>query len=180
MILTEAGTYTEAQLVTSLKDRNEKTFGLLYDQYSRAIFNVIYQLIPDQVQAEDVLQLVFLKIWKNIDQYDPSKGRLFTWMLNIARNQAIDVVRSKEFNNQGKTIPLSDNVYEKQVPGEIRDAGLNKVIAQLPPENRKLLQLSYFMGYTQEEISKILDIPLGTVKTRLRTIILQLRKQLSK
>jgi RNA polymerase sigma factor (sigma-70 family) len=179
--LTEAITYTESQLVMALKEKNEKAYGLLYDQYSRALFNVIYQLIPDQAQAEDALQLVFVKIWKNIDQFDASKGRLFTWMLNIARNQSIDVIRSKDFNNQAKTKSLTDNVYDNQVPGQaIKDAGLNKMIEQLPVESRKLLQLSYFMGYTQDEIARMLGIPLGTVKTRLRTIILQLRKQVAK
>ena len=101
-------------------------------------------------------------------------------MLNIARNQSIDRTRSKEFNNRTKTTELSENVYNvRQVEIRMDDVGLKKTLSNLPEENRRLLELAYFQGYTQEEISKILNIPLGTVKTRIRSTIIQLRKILS-
>jgi RNA polymerase sigma-70 factor (ECF subfamily) len=81
--LTQIITYTEEELVEKLKLKNEQAFGFLYDHYSKALYSVIYQMIPHQEIAEDLLQQVFLKIWKNIQLYDASKGRLFTWMLNI-------------------------------------------------------------------------------------------------
>ena len=169
--------YTEIELVESLKLRDENAYSYLYDNYSKALFTIIYQVVPQQESAEDILQQVFLKIWKNIESYDASKGRIYTWMINLARNQALDHIRSKEFNKQNKTSELTENVYKDEVAAEgIRDAGLNKVLEQLPEENRKLLEFSYFQGYTQSEISEMMNIPLGTVKTRLRTTIIQLRK----
>lgn len=173
--------YNEAELLAGLQSHDEQVFGYLYDRYSKALFSVILQIIPQQEIAEDVLQEVFLKIWRNIGSYDETKGRLYTWILNIARNQAIDRTRSKEFNNRTKTTELSETVYSsgQTVNAAIDDVGLKKTLSNLPEESRKLLELAYFQGYTQEEISKLLNIPLGTVKTRIRATIIQLRKILS-
>lgn len=161
---------------------DEQAFGYLYDHYSKALFTIIAGIISQHDIAEDVLQETFVKIWQNIQAYDSSKGRLYTWMLNVARNQAIDRTRSKDFNTNNKTIELSDNVYnnEKGVNIKMDDVGLKKTLSRLPEDLRKLLDLAYFQGYTQEEISKILSIPLGTVKTRIRTTLLQLRKIVGK
>jgi RNA polymerase sigma-70 factor (ECF subfamily) len=179
--LTQTVTYTEAELLQSLQLHDEQAFGFLYDRYSKALFSIILQVIPQQEWAEDVLQEVFVKIWQNIKSYDETKGRLYTWMLNIARNQAIDRTRSKDFNNRSKTTELSENVYNNSQGAEAKmdDVGLKKMLSNLPEENRKLLELAYYQGYTQEEISKMLNIPLGTVKTRIRSTIIQLRKILS-
>ena len=178
MILLAKRIYTESELLEGLRAHDEQAFGYLYDNYSKALFGIIYQIIPQQEIAEDLLQEVFLKIWQNIHQYEPGKGRLFTWILNIARNQAIDRTRSKDFNKQAKTISITENVYsnEKGINSKIDDIGLKKIINGLPDDNRKLLELAYFQGYTQEEIAKELNIPLGTVKTRIRATIGQLRK----
>lgn len=173
--------YTESELLQGLQSHDEQAYGFLYDNYSKALFGIIYQLIPQQEVAEDILQEVFVKIWQNIKSYDATKGRLYTWMLNIARNQAIDRTRSKDFNNSNKTTELSENVYTDKGTTEIKmdDIGLRRTLDNLPEENRKLIELAYFQGYTQEEIAKLLNIPLGTVKTRIRTTIIQLRKILS-
>ncbi|MDQ3277619.1 MAG: sigma-70 family RNA polymerase sigma factor [Bacteroidota bacterium] len=173
-------TYTEVELVQGLKLHDEQAYSYFYDNYGKAIFGIIYQVVPQQEVAEDILQEVFVKVWKNIGSYDPSKARLYTWVLNIARNQAIDHTRSKEFNKEGKTISLSDNVNtgERPVQSSYQDAGLKKIVESLPEDSRKLLELSYFLGYTHEEIADMLKIPLGTVKTRLRTTIIELRKVL--
>lgn len=171
-------TYSETELVAKLQAHDQAAFSYLYDHYSKALFTIIYQVVAQQEVAEDVLQEVFVKIWQNVRAYDASKGRLYTWMLNIARNSAIDRTRSKEFNKQAKTTELTDNVYEGKdgVHSRIDDIGLKKTIERLPEENRRLLELSYFQGYTQDEIAKMLGIPLGTVKTRIRSTLLQLRK----
>lgn len=179
--MTQAVTYTEPELLEGLQLHDEQAFSFLYDRYSKALFSIILQVIPQQELAEDVLQEVFIKIWQNIKSYDETKGRLYTWMLNIARNQAIDRTRSKDFNNRSKTTGLSETVYNQQkvVESKVDDIGLKKILSNLPEENRKLLVLAYFQGYTQDEISKMLNIPLGTVKTRIRATIIQLRKILS-
>ena len=177
--LSSTTTYTEEVLLERLQSHDEQAYSFLYDRYSKALFAVITQIIPQQEIAEDVLQEVFVKIWQHIRSYDPGKGRLYTWMLNIARNQAIDRTRSKDFNKGNKTTGLSDNVYNRNTELRIDDVGLKKTLNNLPEENRKLLELAYFQGYTQEEISKLLSIPLGTVKTRIRATIMQLRTILS-
>ncbi len=161
-----------------LQAHDQAAFSYLYDHYSKALFTVIYAVVPQTEVAEDVLQEVFVKIWQNVRSYDSSKGRLYTWMLNIARNSAIDRTRSKDFNKQAKTTVLTENVYgdKDAVHSSINDIGLKKTLERLPEENRRLLELSYFQGYTQDEISKMLDIPLGTIKTRIRSTLLQLRK----
>jgi len=176
--LTQGLTYTEAELLQGLQAHDEHAFSFLYDHYSKALFSIILPIIPQQELAEDVLQEVFVKIWQNIKLYDASKGRLYTWMLNIARNQSIDRTRSKDFNNRSKTTELSETVYNNRQGAEakIDDVGLTKTLSQLPDESRKLLELAYYQGYTQEEIANMLNIPLGTVKTRIRTTIIHLRK----
>lgn len=170
--------YTEEALLQSLRLHDEQAYSYLYDQYSKALFVAILKIVPQQEIAEDVLQDVFIKIWQNIQTYDASKGRLYTWMLNIARNQAIDRTRSKEFSNRSKTTPL---LQTAQLPAEgiekqMQDAGLKKTLDVLNQECRQILELAYFQGYTHEEISKILTLPLGTVKTRIRKTMMQLRK----
>lgn len=160
-----------------LQERNEKAFGYLYDNYSGAIYGIINSIVIDKDIANDVLQNVFINIWRKIESYDASKGRLFTWMLNIARNASIDEIRSKGFRQSQKNQSLNDNV---DIPGAstgpaTEDVGLKKVLANLKSEWRVLLDMSYFQGFTHEEISKILDIPLGTVKTRIRSALSQLR-----
>ena len=170
--------YTEQELLEGLRQHDQQSYSYLYDNYSSALFTVIFNIVSMQELAEEVLQEVFLKIWQNIDSYDVRKGRLYTWMINIARNQAIDKTRSREFSNQTKTTGLTDNVNEINVVHESgpKDIGLLQTINKLPDENRKLLELAYFQGYTHEEISQMLGIPLGTIKTRIRTTIIQLRK----
>lgn len=169
--------YSEQELVASLQLRNEQAFSYLYDNYSGALFGIVNSIVIDKESASDVLQNVFVNIWRKIESYDAAKGRLFTWMLNIARNAAIDEVRSKGFNDTQKNQSLSENV---DIPGAITgpsvdDVGLKKVLMSLKEEMRILVDMSYFQGFTHEEISKALNIPLGTVKTRIRTALIQLR-----
>ena len=167
----------------ALKERNDQAFGFLYDNYAGALYSIIKQIIIDKPEiASDVLQEVFINIWRKIDTYDQTKGRLFTWMLNIARNAAIDTLRSKSYQNSQKNQELPENVY-KAVTDQITqqnvdNIGLKKVLERLKPEHRALVELSYFKGFTHEEIAEMMSIPLGTVKTRIRNALLQLREYL--
>ncbi len=160
-----------------LQQRNEQGFAYLYDNYSAALFGIVNGIVTDKEIANDVLQNVFVNIWRKIDSYDASKGRLFTWMLNIARNASIDEIRSKGFRDSQKNQPLGENVDSagSSVGPAIDDVGLRKVLSKLKGELRLLVDMSYFQGFTHEEISKALDIPLGTVKTRIRSALIQLR-----
>lgn len=173
----ETRTYTEEELVQLLKQRTQAGFNYLYDNYSGALFNVIVSILQDKELASDVLQEVFIKIWKQIEQYNAEKGRLFTWMVNISRNASIDTLRSKGYNTQKQNRTLTENVYEAagNTTVETDNIGLRKIISNLKGEHKILIELAYFQGYTQDEISKILNIPLGTVKTRLRSALIKLK-----
>ena len=160
-----------------LNEQSNDAFNYLYDNYSGAIYTIINQIVPDKDTANDVMQEVFVNIWRKIKTYDAAKGRLFTWMLNIARNAAIDKVRSRGFRDGQRThaIPNGESGPVISANPAVSDVGLQKVLTTLNEEYRKLIDLSYFQGFTHEEIAKMLGIPLGTVKTRIRSAISQLR-----
>ncbi len=152
----------------------------VYDQYAGALYGAVMRIVQSEVFAEEVLQDTFIKIWKNIHQYDRTKGRFFTWMMRIARNEAIDKLRSAEAKRQSKTTSIDDHVYkvDQNHKAEIKidDIGIKDLLDQLSASDRKILDLIYFKGYTHVQASEILDMPLGTVKTRLRLGIGQLRR----
>jgi len=133
--------------------------------------------------AEEVLQDVFLKIWDKVESYDPAKGKLFTWMLNLTRNQAIDKTRSKEISKSRKTDDL-DNLVNQIDNAEhaelfVDSIGLKEVLDRLPESQRFVVEFLYLKGYSQSELAKEFDIPLGTVKTRLRLGMIELRSILN-
>ena len=126
-----------------------------------------------------MLQEVFVKIWKNIDSYNTSKGRLYTWMLNIARNSSIDKLRSKNFNNNQKNLSADNFVHllddNAKTINKIDAIGIKEFIKKLKPKCIQLIDLLFFKGYTQQEASEELEIPLGTVKTQNRNCMNELR-----
>ena len=139
--------------------------------------------MKDEDIAEELLQDVFLKIWDKIENYDAGKGKLFTWMLNIARNQAIDKTRSKEMSKGKKTDDIDNlvNRIDSKSYGELQvDAiGLKEVLDRLSKDQKFVVDHLYLKGYTQSELAEEFDIPLGTVKTRLRLAMVELRSFLS-
>lgn len=175
-----ATTYNEEELVLLLKQQSREAFNYLYQQYGAVLYGVINKVVYDEQTAQDVLQDVFVKIWTNIDQYNAQKGRLYTWMINIARNASIDKLRSKGEIMKGK-IHTGENVVSNLEQGMKTEfatdtIGLRKMVASLKPEYETIISLAYFKGYTLDEISKTLGIPLGTVKTRMRSGMQQLRE----
>ena len=167
-------------MVYLLQRRDQQAFSYLYDNYAGALNGIIYRLVEDRELSEDILQEVFLKIWNNFASYDTRKGRLFTWMINIARNLTIDTLRSKEYKKQGKIsgdeISVSNFSADSKIMEKFDGLGLRKQLLNLKPEQRSIIDLAYFKGFTQDEIARELSIPLGTVKTRMRAAILELRK----
>ncbi|MBL7702068.1 MAG: sigma-70 family RNA polymerase sigma factor [Ferruginibacter sp.] len=174
--------YSEEQLVALLQNKDQQAFSYLYDNYSAALNGIIYRMVENRELAEDILQEVFVKIWNNFSSYDTGKGRLFTWMLNIARNLTIDTLRSKGYKKQGKISGDENSVNNLTDDGRMAERfdamGIRKQLENLKPEQRSIIDLAYFNGYTQDEISKEMGIPLGTVKTRMRAAIIELRKLL--
>jgi len=166
-------------IVQLLRNRDDKGMEALFDQYSGSLFGIITRIIPQRHIAEDVLQRSFIKIWDNIDKYDRSAGTLFTWISVIARNTALDHRKSKSFQEDAKTGTLDNVVYTRSITLE-SGSGIDvaKMLDALEDKYRIVLEYAYLRGYTQQEISETLEIPLGTVKTRLRMAIGILRDYL--
>ncbi len=173
----------ESQLIYLLIQKDHNALAYLYDHYAPALYGVIKRIVKTDSIAEEVLQDAFVKIWDKIHYYDAKKGKFFTWMLNISRNLAIDKSRSKEFTRKSKTDSIENNVSlitpETYVEQKIKDTGLRDLLHHLSPEQQMIINLIYFEGYTHTEVSDEYDIPLGTVKTRLRSALIKLRKLLN-
>jgi RNA polymerase sigma factor (sigma-70 family) len=171
---------SEEELVLSLQHREKIAVEALYDMYSASLFGVISRIINDTAIAEDVLQETFVKIWHSFSSYSTEKGRLFTWMVNIARNLAIDKIRSKDFKNQNKNQEIENNVTfideQRNTVYKPELMGVKDLVQTLKPEQKLIVELVYFKGYTHVEAAEELGIPLGTIKTRLRMAIQELRK----
>ncbi len=171
--------YSEEQLIFLLKEKNETGFHHLYDHYSGALYGVILRIVQSKEYTEEIIQDVFVKIWNSIHQYDASKGRFYTWMINIARNTAIDYLKSKGFQNELKNQSLPDFVYDSTELSTTNDSsdyiGFASVLESLETDKKELIDLAYYQGYTQNEISEKLKIPLGTVKTKMRNALMKLK-----
>lgn len=166
----------DQQLIIRLQAQDRAAIGVLYDAYGAALFGVVLRIVQQRELAEQVLQDTFVKAWRNGARYDASKGRLFTWLLNIARNTAIDATRTTHFQKSRKTDSADTLVHspggESIHPDQI---GVREVVNRLDEKYRVLIDLIYFKGYTQEEVAEETGIPLGTIKTRLRYAINELR-----
>lgn len=169
-------------LVDSFKKKDITAFEKLYAMYSQNICGVINTIVKNEDLAQEICQDVFIKIWNNAENYNASKGRFFTWVLNIARNAAIDEIRSKSYKNEKKNLSATYFVGILEQPddisGQIDSKRLKKLILNLKEKCVQLIELLYYRGYTQKEAAEELDIPVGTIKTRNRSCISQLRKNI--
>lgn len=181
-ILTGYKHTSEETLVAALQRKDRSALEYLYDHYSGALLGVISRIIKREELAEEILQDVFLKIWDRIETYDAAKGKLFTWMLNIARNQAIDKTRSKEFSKGKKTDDIETLVSKVDknefTETQVESIGLLELLKRLPEEQRFVIDQHYLRGYTQAEMAEEFNLPLGTVKTRMRLAMIELRNLL--
>ena len=172
----------ESELVSQLQQKDSKAFSYLYDHYAPSLYGVIYRILGSEEIAQDVLQESFVKVWNNIEQYNAIKGRLFTWVLNVARNTAIDKLRSREVKNQQQRDSLTSKQARNKSDSNAQQIGefigLNDVIKKLRPEHKLIIDMMYFEGYTQVEVADKLGVPLGTVKTRARAALEHLRSLL--
>jgi RNA polymerase sigma factor (sigma-70 family) len=178
----QANLINTSEFVFLLKQKTKYGFTILYDKYAASLYGVISRIVTDPSASEDVLQEVFVKVWNNIGQYDESKGAFYTWLVNIARNAAIDHLRTVQRKVQLKNQMGLANEYidERQLYHPAENLGLKTSIAKLEQKYRAVIDLLYFYGCTQEEVAKILNLPLGTVKTRARAALQILRNQLTK
>lgn len=170
-------------LVENFRNKDQKAFEKLYGMYSDNICGVINSIVKNTDIAEEICQDVFVKAWNNSESYNSSKGRFFTWMLNIARNAAIDQVRSKSYKNSKQNLS-SDffvNILEdsNDLNNEVDTIGIKSLLTNLKEKCVQIIDLLYFKGYTQKEASEELAIPIGTVKTRNRSCISQIRSNIA-
>ncbi|WP_178987908.1 RNA polymerase sigma factor [Winogradskyella schleiferi] len=166
-------------LVDQFQAKDEIAFKKLYDMYSKSIHGVVYNIVKDTAIADELMQDVFIKAWHKADTYSSKKGRFFTWILNIARNAAIDKTRSKAFKQSKQNLHADyfvDIIAGHDNLDDSTDAiGIKKFVTQLGEKCKAVIELLYFKGFTQKEASEELQMPIGTVKTRNRNCIKQLR-----
>lgn len=166
-------------LVSQFKNKDHRAFETLYGMYSKSIHGVVYNIVRDSDIADELMQDVFIKAWNNAQTYSSQKGRFFTWILNIARNAAIDKTRSKAFKQSKQNLDADffvDIITSNDNLDASTDAiGIKKFVTQLGQKCKEVIELLYFKGYTQKEASETLAIPIGTIKTRNRNCIGELR-----
>lgn len=166
-------------LIENFKQKDEKAFETLYNMYSESMQGVIYNIVRDKDIAEEVMQDVFIKAWHNASSYSSEKGRFFTWILNIARNAAIDKTRSKAFKKTKQNLDADFfvNILESSdsLDSSTDAIGIKKFVKKLKEKCKAVIELLYFKGFTQVEASEALDMPVGTIKTRNRNCIKELR-----
>ncbi|MFT6320949.1 MAG: RNA polymerase sigma-70 factor (ECF subfamily) [Granulosicoccus sp.] len=169
--------FAKSQIVEMLHRNDKQVIAVIYDQYAPALYGVVVRIVQSEEIAQDVMQDAFVKIWKKGTTYDSTKGTLFTWLLNITRNTAIDKIRSAGFRKSEKNQNIDNHLHNKisnrgTNPDEI---GVKELLNNLDDKYRDIIDMIYFRGFTQKEVSEELGIPLGTVKTRLRIGLRELR-----
>ncbi|PZC49440.1 MAG: RNA polymerase sigma-70 factor, ECF subfamily [Chloroflexi bacterium] len=175
--------HSDPELMQAIGRQEVQAFEALYDRYSRLVFSTAYRVLGDAHSAEDVVQDVFVRLWRNPERYVEERGRFLGWMLSVTRNRSIDEVRSRKrrpLNDSQVGDPedsgsLADDTASEAASREMAGAELvdqremvRKALADLPPEQRLAIELAYYSGLTQAEIAERLSTPLGTVKTRIR------------
>jgi RNA polymerase sigma-70 factor, ECF subfamily len=166
-----------SQAISMIKAKNEQGLSLVYDSYSDALYGIIFRIVRKEEESKEVLQNVFLKVWNNIHSFDESKSTIFTWMASIAKNNAIDVCRSKGFKNEKNNQSLSLSDYDLKASTKVNNGDVEKITKSLPEKYKILIDKMFLEGYTQQEISEHFEMPLGTVKTRLREAMNLLRQE---
>jgi RNA polymerase sigma-70 factor (ECF subfamily) len=175
---------TDVEMISRISNRDGSAFDLFYDRYAQIIFSLCVRILNDKQEAEDVMQEIFVQVWKQAGKFDSSRASVKTWLFTIARSRSLDRYRSLKAVNKridpgaGEDLHLmgsEENLQNKS----ILELYVGSALEQLPEEQRKVLELSYYEGLTQEEISEKLREPLGTIKSRIRSGLIRLRSLFS-
>jgi len=169
----------EKEIVTLLQEKKQKGIDLLYKNYGNYLFGIISKIVPRYDYAEIVLQDTFLKVWNNINKFDNQKGIFKTWIVSIARNTSIDKLRSKHYRHSQRFLNLENIPNEKEAVLHntlLDDIDIQNSLLKLDNKYSEIIELKYFEGYTIKETAEILNLPLGTVKSRIRKGYLEMRK----
>jgi RNA polymerase sigma-70 factor (ECF subfamily) len=175
----------DATLVHRLLQKDVSAFEQLYDRHSRAIYSLVLRILQQAGTAEEVVQDVFLQLWRNAAQYDVSRGPFVPWLFTLARNRALDALRLKSERqrrreDQTEELPpiISVPQYEQQFDEMRRAEKVRTLMASLTPQQKKAIELAYFEGLSHSEIAAALKEPLGTVKSWIRNGLLRLKEEL--
>jgi RNA polymerase sigma-70 factor, ECF subfamily len=180
----EQAQLTDVEVLQAVARGDEQALGQIYDRYRVILFGLLVRILSSREEAEDVLQDVFLQVWRRAGDFDENRGRPFTWLVTLARSRAIDRLRSRAARERLAVASAQDSSEEisdaanDAFKSEQRNLVAN-ALAQLPDEQKRTLMLAYFDGLTQSEIADRLGAPLGTVKTRMRSGMTKLRELLA-
>jgi len=180
----------DLQLLEAVACRDASAVAALYDRHARTLYSLIYRILRDAGEAEDVLQEVFMRVWEKAETYDAVLGSPMAWLVRIARNRAIDRLRARQSRpvttssaDDGADLRMFDLPDrspgpERQTSASEEQRAIAEALSRLAPEQRVLIEHAYFMGMTQSELAAHFKLPLGTVKTRIRTGMLTMREHL--
>lgn len=171
------GKWSEDTIVQELRNKNPRAIEYLYAAYHQKIYAFIFYLIKDSHISQEIMQDVFVKVWTNIEIYNPNVSILYTWMINITRNLCLDKLKNSSFKNQLSNTGLNEAHHQESshVP-DINSIGIKDTLKKLSSEYAELIDLIYYKGYTHNEASEYLNKPLGTIKTNIRYAIKELKK----
>ena len=173
-------------LLRRIAGKDRDAFAEFYDKYSTLLFSIASKILNDAAEAEDVLQETFVQIWEKAGSFDPNLGQPVGWVVTLVRNRAIDRIRSsqrrillaKEAGAEFAIAATSAEIANETVNGREKAKLIQSAIVDLPPEQRRAIEMAFFSGLTQNEISEKMKEPLGTIKARIRRGLLKLRDQL--
>jgi RNA polymerase sigma-70 factor (ECF subfamily) len=183
--LDDRGASSDAALVRLLLQNDVNAFEKLYDKYSRAVYSLVLRIVRQSGPAEEVVQDVFLQLWRNSTQYDAARGPFVPWLLTLARNRALDTLRLKSERQrrlENQTDELYSVVvapqYEKELDEKRLAERIRALVGELKPEQKRAIELAYFKGMSHSEIAAELREPLGTVKSWIRNGLMRLKERL--
>lgn len=179
----EGGAPTDAELMEELVRRESRALEILYDRHGRAVYSLVLRIAQQVQAAEEIVQDVFLQLWRNAHRYEPGRGPLAPWLFTLARNRALDQMRLKREKDRRREETLENHFLPCTAPNpesladrSRRAERVRALMRALPERQRRAIELAYFDGLTHSEISKALEEPLGTVKSWIRTGLLRLRE----
>ena len=172
--------HNDITLITQLQNRDERALSLLYDKYSGAIYSVILKMVKDEGKAQDLLQETFITVWDKASQYNPEKGRFYTWVYRIAKNKVLNSLRKSDPLIQTDDFSVYNKKEDEANSIDPEFLELKGALTKLETHHRNAIELVYFKGLTHREAHQIMDVPLGTFKSYVRQALMQLRKSYSK
>ena len=176
----------DADLARRLRARDPRVMSTLYDRYGKLAYSLIFRMVRDSAAAEDLVQETFLRVWNRAQSFDAERGALGPWILAVARNRAIDYIRSRDGRMSAAAVDL-DRLENHPLFAKLEDSALSldrsrrlkAAFAKLAPHQREVIELAYFEGLSQTEMAERMNQPLGTVKTWVRAALKALRQELT-